>query len=174
METAENEAFCSIVARALETDVSAREVAMWFEVAESTVLRWASGVARPHPSIRASVVAKLRAAHEAAIASSEPGAPPAMARVLVLATLADLHSGVAVEPEALAERMGQPFRPPPDWIGAELAALHEGCVVARSRVDRGGVTSFLYRLRPEVRRTLLLVGAEHVAGLASLVELATP
>lgn len=37
-----------------------RELAVRFEVAESTVSRWASGIARPHPRIQALVVAHLK------------------------------------------------------------------------------------------------------------------
>ena len=39
--------------------MSQRELAEEFEVSESTVSRWANGVARPHPGLRKLVVASI-------------------------------------------------------------------------------------------------------------------
>jgi len=56
-----SEEFRQIVAAAVATlGVYQRELADEFEVAESTVSRWAHGVARPHPRLQALIVASIR------------------------------------------------------------------------------------------------------------------
>jgi hypothetical protein len=52
--------FSKIVKKALENGVSIRELSDKFEVAEYTVLRWASGNCNPHPNIRTMVVKELK------------------------------------------------------------------------------------------------------------------
>jgi len=53
-------AFAAIVAESLRSlGLYHRDLAREFQVAESTVSRWASGVARPHPRIQRLVVASL-------------------------------------------------------------------------------------------------------------------
>jgi hypothetical protein len=52
--------FSRIVAGADVLARSQRELAEQFEVAESTVSRWAKGYARPHPRVQRYVVSTLR------------------------------------------------------------------------------------------------------------------
>jgi hypothetical protein len=54
------ELFARIVAGADVLYRSQRDLAMQFEVAESTVSRWAKGIARPHPGVQRHVVSELR------------------------------------------------------------------------------------------------------------------
>lgn len=82
------EQFAQIVSAFLTVSgTSQREMADEFEVAESTVSRWASGIARPHPRVRKLVVGDIRKRAQRATrprdespASSErptqPSAPP--------------------------------------------------------------------------------------------------
>ena len=52
--------FARIVAATVQTlGLYQRELAAEFEVAESTVSRWANGVARPHPRAQKSIVAAI-------------------------------------------------------------------------------------------------------------------
>lgn len=52
--------FSKIVTGALENGVSVRDLAIKFEVAESTVSRFMSGVARPHPRVQAFMVDEIK------------------------------------------------------------------------------------------------------------------
>ncbi len=54
------EMFSNIVSVAIEQGVSAKRIAKEFQCAESTVMRWKSGVARPHPFLREDVVCWVR------------------------------------------------------------------------------------------------------------------
>ena len=55
-----SEGFARIVAATVQTlGLYQRELASEFEVAESTVSRWANGVARPHPRAQKSIVAAI-------------------------------------------------------------------------------------------------------------------
>jgi len=55
-----SEAFRQIVAAAVATlGVYQRELADEFQVAESTISRWAHGVARPHPRLQDLIVASI-------------------------------------------------------------------------------------------------------------------
>lgn len=50
------EQFSNIISGVIEHGVSAKRIAKEFQCAESTVMRWKSGVARPHPFLREDVV----------------------------------------------------------------------------------------------------------------------
>jgi hypothetical protein len=64
------EAFRHIVAEALHTlGVYQHELARSFQVADSTVSRWASGVARPHPRLQRLIVTSI---HRRAAACTRP------------------------------------------------------------------------------------------------------
>lgn len=52
--------FAKIVTGALENGVPARGVADTFQIAESTVMRWKSGSARPHPRMQDLVVKEIK------------------------------------------------------------------------------------------------------------------
>ena len=55
-----SEGFARIVASAVQTlGLYVREFAAEFEVAESTVSRWANGIARPHPRVQRLIVAAI-------------------------------------------------------------------------------------------------------------------
>jgi DNA-binding transcriptional regulator YiaG len=55
-----SEGFARIVAATIQTlGLYQRELASEFEVAESTVSRWANGVARPHPRAQKLIVATI-------------------------------------------------------------------------------------------------------------------
>lgn len=55
-----SEDFARIVASAVQTlGLYVREFATEFEVAESTVSRWANGIARPHPRVQRLIVAAI-------------------------------------------------------------------------------------------------------------------
>lgn len=57
----EESEFRARVTAALASGLSARKIADEFEAAVSTVHRWASGIARPGPNVRAAVVRWLDA-----------------------------------------------------------------------------------------------------------------
>lgn len=52
--------FCDVIGAALTLGNSQRELAREFEVAESTVSRWARGVARPHPRLQLQIVKSVK------------------------------------------------------------------------------------------------------------------
>jgi hypothetical protein len=72
------EGFRDIVAGTISLGLYLRELAADFEVAESTVSRWARGIARPHPRLQKLVVADIERRVQSALKSSERGygAPP--------------------------------------------------------------------------------------------------
>jgi transcriptional regulator with XRE-family HTH domain len=56
-----SEAFSEIVAATVKTlGLYQRELAVQFHVAESTVSRWSSGTARPHPRFQEMIVAAIK------------------------------------------------------------------------------------------------------------------
>jgi ribosome-binding protein aMBF1 (putative translation factor) len=56
-----DEEFAKVVAASVQTlGLYQRELAAEFEVAESTVSRWASGIARPLPRMRRSIVEEIQ------------------------------------------------------------------------------------------------------------------
>lgn len=60
-KTASAEAFAQILAVSFEVlGTFQRDLAVEFEVAESTVSRWAKGTARPHPRIQKQVIRSLQ------------------------------------------------------------------------------------------------------------------
>lgn len=69
-----SEGFARIVAATVQTlGVYQRELASEFEVAESTVSRWANGVARPHPRAQRLIVAAIEKRVRNALRASERG-----------------------------------------------------------------------------------------------------
>ena len=52
--------FAKIVTGALENGVSVRDLAIKFEIAESTVSRWRGNFARPHPRVQTFVVDEIK------------------------------------------------------------------------------------------------------------------
>jgi len=73
-KTASAEAFAQILAVSFEVlGTFQRDLAVEFEVAESTVSRWAKGTARPHPRIQKQVIRSLqRRAAKRTRATSHP------------------------------------------------------------------------------------------------------
>ena len=65
------ELFGRIVAGADVLSRSQKELAVQFEVAESTVSRWAKGYARPHPRLQKYVVSKLKTQASRAMKAAE-------------------------------------------------------------------------------------------------------
>jgi transcriptional regulator with XRE-family HTH domain len=71
------EAFSKIVATTVKTlGLYQRELAAEFQVAESTVSRWSSGTARPHPQFQVMVVSAIKRRATNALKSSAGAAIP--------------------------------------------------------------------------------------------------
>src|SRR4051812_31149438 len=66
------EHFARIVAGADVLSRTQRELAIHFEVAESTVSRWGKGIAKPHPRVQRYVVSELRKMAARAVKAAEP------------------------------------------------------------------------------------------------------
>ena len=78
------ESFANIVGEAFETlGAYQRDLADDFEVAESTVSRWARGIARPHPLIQRQIVQWIcrRAKKQMAVKSGSSGTYSVLAPV---------------------------------------------------------------------------------------------
>lgn len=72
-----SEAFSKIVATTVKTlGLYQRELAAEFQVAESTVSRWSSGAARPHPQFQVMVVTAIKRRATNALKSSAGAAIP--------------------------------------------------------------------------------------------------
>jgi len=68
-----SEGFARIVAATVQTlGLYQHELASQFEVAESTVSRWANGVARPHPLAQKSIVAAIEKRARNALRARRP------------------------------------------------------------------------------------------------------
>jgi len=85
-KNASTEGFAGILAASFEVlGTFQRDLAVEFEVAESTVSRWAKGTARPHPRIQKQVIRSLQrragklVPRAQATSSTSPGAPVPLA-----------------------------------------------------------------------------------------------
>jgi transcriptional regulator with XRE-family HTH domain len=65
--------FGQIVASTISLGLYQRELAAEFEVAESTVSRWARGIARPHPRMQKLIVAAIEKRIQGALKAQERG-----------------------------------------------------------------------------------------------------
>ncbi len=72
-----SEAFAEIVAATVKTlGLYQRELAAEFQVAESTVSRWSSGTARPHPRFQEMIVTAIRRRVSNALKSTNRASAP--------------------------------------------------------------------------------------------------
>ena len=68
-----SDAFGKIVAATVSSGRYQRELAAEFEVAESTVSRWARGIARPHPRMQKLIVGAIEKRIQSALKAQERG-----------------------------------------------------------------------------------------------------